>query len=155
MCVQVYVALGKPIVASVLSGYNATVFAYGQSGTGKSHTVHGTATEPEQAGLVPRAVQDIFQAVADSSQQHLVRISYLEVYNEEVRDLLSRSSGTQLRIHEDAEGFAYVKGLTWKTAGCEADVFSALQASLTPDTAEPFMHLQPQNDCLAENGSGA
>ena len=128
---QVYDALGKPIVASVLSGYNATVFAYGQSGTGKSHTVHGRAAEPEHAGLVPRAVQDIFKAVADSSQQHLVRISYLEVYNEEVRDLLSRSNGTQLRIHEDAEGFAYVKGLTWKTAGCEPDVFSALQASFT------------------------
>ena len=127
---QVYDALGKPIVASVLSGYNATIFAYGQSGTGKSHTVHGSPAVPEQAGLVPRAVQDIFKAVADSTQQHLVRISYLEVYNEEVRDLLTRSSSnssSQLRIHEDAEGFAYVKGLTWQTAGSEADVFSALQ----------------------------
>ena len=66
-CLQVYDALGKPIVASVLSGYNATVFAYGQSGTGKSHTVHGSAVAPEQ---VSPAFPSLSSQLAHSSLVH-------------------------------------------------------------------------------------
>ena len=82
-------------------------------------------------GLVPRAVQDLFAAVHASSEKHLIRVSYLEIYNEEVRDLLARGPAReQLRIHEDADGFAYVKGLTWRTTASEGDVLQALAVRL-------------------------
>jgi hypothetical protein len=81
----VYDITARPIVDNVIMGYNGTIFAYGQTGTGKTHTMDGGST-PESQGLIPNAFKHIFEEVeASKDMQWMVRASYLEVYNEEVR----------------------------------------------------------------------
>lgn len=85
---QVYELAARPAVASVLQGYNASIIAYGQTGTGKTYTMEGIYGHE---GIVPRAVQDIFRSIGDDSDpnsQYLVRVSYLQIYNEVISDLL-------------------------------------------------------------------
>ncbi len=74
-----------PLVESVLQGYNGTIFAYGQTGCGKTHTMMGfSELNAEQSGIIPRAVRHIFSCfdAAESAKKFLVRCSYLEIYNE-------------------------------------------------------------------------
>jgi kinesin family protein 3/17 len=86
----VFEETAQPIIDSVLTGYNGTVFAYGQTGTGKSHTMEGFFDPPEMRGIIPRAFCRIFEKIeATHDQNFLVRASFLEIYNEEV--LLPRS----------------------------------------------------------------
>ncbi|KAI3626829.1 hypothetical protein CBS14141_000830 [Malassezia furfur] len=95
---DVYTMLARPLVKSVLRGYNAVVFAYGQTASGKTFTLSGgeDGTEP---GIIPRAVCDVFQGICQGSaeREYLVRVSYLEIWNEIVRDLLDPSSQPQVR----------------------------------------------------------
>ena len=90
----VFQILNFPQVESVMEGYNGTIFAYGQTGSGKTHTMAGPRNAPpEMQGLLPRAFEHIFSniAIADPSvTRFLVRASFLEIYNEEIRDLLSK-----------------------------------------------------------------
>ena len=96
-----------------LQGYNGTVFAYGQTGTGKSHTMEGQWEPAELRGIIPRAFLHIFERIEQTHDQNfLVRASYLEIYNEEVRDLLSKDPKNRLEIKEDVERGVYVKDLT-------------------------------------------
>jgi kinesin family protein 3/17 len=74
-----------------MEGYNGTIFAYGQTGTGKTFTMEGVDT-PELKGIIPRTIEWIFNNIKNySNQQFLVRTSFVEIYNEEVRDLLSKN----------------------------------------------------------------
>jgi hypothetical protein len=85
---RVYSTAARPAVTSVLQGYNASIIAYGQTGTGKTYTMEGM---PGCEGIVPRAVRDIFQSITsdpDPHSQYLVRVSYLQIYNEVISDLL-------------------------------------------------------------------
>lgn len=76
----------RPLVESVLQGYNGTIFAYGQTGTGKTYTMEGVAKDPEKQGLIPRSFEHIFSHIAQSrDRQYLVRASYLEIYKEQIR----------------------------------------------------------------------
>ena len=79
-----------PIVESVLQGFNGTIFAYGQTGCGKTHTMQGYADPPEMRGVIPNSFDHVFEAVrADGGKnQYLIRCSYLEIYNEDIHDLL-------------------------------------------------------------------
>lgn len=80
----------RPLVASVLDGFNGCVFAYGQTGTGKTHTMEGT---PDHEGIIPRAFRHIWAHIENSASPdvtHLVSCSYVELYLEDVRDLLSK-----------------------------------------------------------------
>lgn len=80
-----------PIIEKVLEGYNGTIFAYGQTGTGKSHTMSGKMDPKELRGIIPRSFGHIFKVIEGTPKnQFLVRCSYIELYNEEVRDLLSK-----------------------------------------------------------------
>mmetsp|Transcript_7002 Transcript_7002/g.13920 ORF Transcript_7002/g.13920 Transcript_7002/m.13920 type:complete len:228 (-) Transcript_7002:1930-2613(-) len=89
----------QPIVDSVLTGYNGTVFAYGQTGTGKTHTMEGQWDPHEMRGIIPRAFNRIFERITDTHDQNfLVRASFLEIYNEEVRDLLAKDPKKQARV---------------------------------------------------------
>jgi hypothetical protein len=91
----IYNDVGFPLVESVCEGYNGTVFAYGQTGCGKSFSMQGI---PSQKGIIPRAFEHIFEAVGiDSTKKYLIRASYLEIYNENVRDLL----GKDVKAHLD------------------------------------------------------
>lgn len=81
-----------PIIDNVLQGYNGTIFAYGQTGTGKTFTITGVHTDKELKGIMPRSFETIFKSIeCDSSKEYLVRASYLEIYNEEIRDLLFKN----------------------------------------------------------------
>uniref|UniRef100_A0A915PJU3 Kinesin motor domain-containing protein n=1 Tax=Setaria digitata TaxID=48799 RepID=A0A915PJU3_9BILA len=103
----------RELVDSVLEGFNGTIFAYGQTGTGKTFTMEGIHEDPELRGVIPNAYQHIFQHIAQSqNQQYLVRASYLEIYQEEIRDLLSRDPKTRLELKERPDTGVYVKDLS-------------------------------------------
>ena len=114
----IYEESSGPIIANVLEGYNGTIFAYGQTGTGKTHTMTGVLGDDELRGIMPRAFDDIFRSIqSDSDQtQFLVRASYLEIYNEEVRDLLSKNPKNRLELHEKVDSGVYVKDLSYFAA---------------------------------------
>ena len=142
----VYDATAAPLVAAVLRGFNATVFAYGQTGCGKTHTMEGAPAPPEARGLIPRVFEHIFAAIqagereapwlgcpgagatafaeprplptphpapppGEGGCQYLVRVSHLEIYNEEVRDLLGRDPKARLELREAPRRGVYAKGL--------------------------------------------
>jgi kinesin family protein 3/17 len=103
------------IVDSVLEGFNGTIFAYGQTGTGKTFTMEGVNEPPELRGIIPRAFAQVFEMIAargGENTEFLVRASYLEIYNEDVRDLLSKSTTNKLELKETPESGVYVKDLT-------------------------------------------
>ncbi|VDK86471.1 unnamed protein product [Litomosoides sigmodontis] len=103
----------RHLVDSVLEGFNGTIFAYGQTGTGKTFTMEGVPDDPELRGVIPNAYHHIFQHIAQSrNQQYLVRASYLEIYQEEIRDLLSRDPKMRLELRERPDVGVYVKDLS-------------------------------------------
>ncbi|KAK7267150.1 hypothetical protein RIF29_19814 [Crotalaria pallida] len=105
---EVYEARTKFIVSAAVRGFNGTVFAYGQTNSGKTHTMRGSTSEP---GIIPRAVHDLFQIIQqDVDREFLLRMSYMEIYNEEINDLLAPEH-RKLQIHESQERGIYVAGL--------------------------------------------
>jgi hypothetical protein len=111
---KLYDVCSAPVVASVLEGFNGTIFAYGQTGAGKTFTMEGVQDPPELRGIIPNAFQQIFDRVALAAEgvQFLVRASYLEIYNEEVRDLLAKDPKNRLDLKENVDSGVYVKDLT-------------------------------------------
>lgn len=115
---DIYNALGEDFLDHNFEGYHTCIFAYGQTGSGKSYTMMGTPTQP---GLIPRTCEDLFQRIESSASPNIsytVRVSYFEVYNEHVRDLLGpqpRSSDPHsfyLKIRESPTEGPYIKDLT-------------------------------------------
>ncbi|KAM1079722.1 hypothetical protein TB2_014129 [Malus domestica] len=105
---EVYESKTKDIVAAAVRGFNGTVFAYGQTNSGKTHTIRGSATEP---GVIPLAVRDMFDIIQeDVDREFLLRMSYMEIYNEDINDLLAPEH-RKLQIHESLERGIYVAGL--------------------------------------------
>nr|AUN27682.1 kinesin-like protein KIF3B [Phascolosoma esculenta] len=103
----------RDLVLSVLDGFNGTIVAYGQTGTGKTFTMQGVKNDPEMRGVIPNSFEHIFQHIARSeSQQYLVRASYLEIYQEEIRDLLSKDQSRRLELKERPDTGVYVKDLS-------------------------------------------
>eukprot|EP00088_Acartia_fossae_P027757 TRINITY_DN2848_c0_g1_i1.p1 TRINITY_DN2848_c0_g1~~TRINITY_DN2848_c0_g1_i1.p1 ORF type:complete len:808 (+),score=134.82 TRINITY_DN2848_c0_g1_i1:45-2468(+) len=110
---DLYAETFAPLVDAVLDGFNGTIFAYGQTGTGKTYTMEGVRADPEKRGVIPNSFEHIFSHISKSSnQQYLVRASYLEIYQEEVRDLLSKSQGKYLELKERPDTGVYVKDLS-------------------------------------------
>uniref|UniRef100_A0A4W5M3Y9 Kinesin-like protein n=1 Tax=Hucho hucho TaxID=62062 RepID=A0A4W5M3Y9_9TELE len=87
---QVYNACAKQIVKDVLGGYNGTIFAYGQTASGKTHTMEGKLHDPNQMGIIPRIAEDIFNHIfgMDENLEFHIKVSYFEVYMDKIRDLL-------------------------------------------------------------------
>ncbi|KAG8573536.1 hypothetical protein GDO81_012450 [Engystomops pustulosus] len=110
---QVYNACAKAIVKDVLEGYNGTIFAYGQTSSGKTHTMEGKLHDPDGMGIIPRIVQDIFNYIysMDENLEFHIKVSYFEIYLDKIRDLLDVSK-TNLSVHEDKNRVPYVKGCT-------------------------------------------
>ncbi|XP_071388548.1 kinesin-like protein KIF3C isoform X2 [Centroberyx affinis] len=106
----------RPLIDSVLAGFNGTIFAYGQTGTGKTYTMQGAWMDPEKRGVIPNAFDHIFTHISrsQSDKQYLVRASYLEIYREEVRDLLdpNHANARALDLRESPETGVYVRDLT-------------------------------------------
>ncbi|RKF80241.1 Kinesin-like protein KIF1C [Golovinomyces cichoracearum] len=119
---HVYNSLGEEFLDHNFEGYHTCIFAYGQTGSGKSYTMMGT---PEEPGLIPRTCEDLFERIESARQEtpnisYHVRVSYFEVYNEHVRDLLApaqsnpsqpNSSPNYLRIRESPTEGPYIKNL--------------------------------------------
>ncbi|UNI23425.1 Kinesin- motor protein [Purpureocillium takamizusanense] len=96
----------KPILEEMLAGYNCTIFAYGQTGTGKTYTMSGDMTETlgmlsDEAGIIPRVLQQLFQKLEIDDSENCVKCSFIELYNEELRDLLSVEESAKLKIFDD------------------------------------------------------
>ncbi|CAM9541384.1 unnamed protein product [Lampetra fluviatilis] len=112
---QVYAECARQIVKDVLQGYNGTIFAYGQTSSGKTHTMEQQQEEEEatEAGIIPRIVDDVFSHIdaMDHNLEFHLKVSYFEIYMEKVRDLIDVTKGN-LSVHEDKHGAPYVKGCT-------------------------------------------
>ncbi|KAK9480988.1 P-loop containing nucleoside triphosphate hydrolase protein [Lipomyces japonicus] len=100
-------------VDDILNGYNGTVLAYGQTGSGKSYTMMGPSIEGSQRGIIPRIVEQIFASIMGSPAaiEYTVRVSYMEIYMERIKDLL-QPQNDNLPIHEEKVKGVYVKGLS-------------------------------------------
>lgn len=109
----VYNDIAFPLVESVFEGYNATIFAYGQTGCGKTFTMMGDNSKDELKGITPNAFDHIFGYINNegSSKKFLVRCSFIEIYNEEIRDLLGNDCNKKLEIREDPKTGIFVKDL--------------------------------------------
>ncbi|KAI5673183.1 hypothetical protein M9H77_13547 [Catharanthus roseus] len=104
---DVYEVAARPVVKAAMEGVNGTVFAYGVTSSGKTHTMHGDQNSP---GIIPLAIKDVFSMIQDTpGREFLLRVSYLEIYNEVINDLLD-PTGQNLRVREDAQG-TYVEGI--------------------------------------------
>jgi len=139
---RVYESAVKPMVRDVLDGYNCTVFAYGQTGTGKTHTMSG-AHDAEcdvlssEAGIIPRAMSDVFEYLEHADLEYSVKVTYLELYNEEITDLIGPaveadgSNKTKHSLMEDGKGAVTVKGLEEVYVGSMQEVFAVLNRGST------------------------
>lgn len=110
--IDLYDETFRQLVDSVLEGYNGTIFAYGQTGTGKTFTMEGVRSDPVLRGVIPNSFEHIFTHIARTqNQQYLVRASYLEIYQEDIRDLLSKDQSRRLELKERPDTGVYVKDL--------------------------------------------
>jgi kinesin family member 15 len=143
---EVFYKIAKPIVNSCLEGYNGTIFAYGQTGSGKTYTIQGPGFDDvsiqeqveEDKGIIPRAFECIFnhleslaeEETGESKVEYLVRTSYLEIYNEQIMDLLNPASHS-LYIREDINKGVYVQGLIEEVNNSAHDMLKILKIGAT------------------------
>ncbi|XP_076678863.1 kinesin-like protein Klp61F [Andrena cerasifolii] len=136
--IDVYNAVVSPLLQQVLDGYNCTVFAYGQTGTGKTFTMEGINKNPtlhwqtdSSAGMIPRSLSHLFDKLElIESQEYTVRVSFLELYNEELFDLLSTNDdASKIRLYEDAskKGAIIIHGLEEVTIHNKSEVSKLLE----------------------------
>ncbi|KAK1762236.1 kinesin-domain-containing protein [Phialemonium atrogriseum] len=119
----------RPTVDDILNGYNGTVFAYGQTGAGKSYTMMGTSIDDEEGrGVIPRIVEQIFESILSSplNIEYTVRVSYMEIYMERIRDLLAPQNDN-LPVHEEKNRGVYVKGLLEIYVSSVQEVFEVMR----------------------------
>jgi len=125
----VYNECVEKIVSQAIAGFNGTVMAYGQTGAGKTFTVTGSTENYQQRGMIPRGLSQLYKTIADMTEHSVtVRISYMEIYNEVMSDLLNSpedQDGASLIISED-EGATVVKGLQVKLANTEEEALNLL-----------------------------
>ncbi len=113
----------------ILNGYNGTVFAYGQTGAGKSYTMMGSDIDDDDSrGIIPRIVEQIFASILRSpgNIEYTVRVSYMEIYMEKIRDLL-RPQNDNLPIHEDKSRGVYVKDLMEIYVASKEEVYEVMR----------------------------
>ncbi|XP_057307316.1 kinesin-like protein KIF11-B isoform X2 [Hydractinia symbiolongicarpus] len=138
--IDVYKSMVCPVIDEVLQGYNCTIFAYGQTGTGKTFTMEGERTndcdfswqDDPLAGIIPRAMHQLFEQLnsMEDCAEYSVRVSFLEIYNEELFDLLGNSLDTQkLRLFEDTtkKGSVVIQGLEEVIVHSRNEVYTILE----------------------------
>uniref|UniRef100_A0A8D2DH12 Kinesin-like protein n=1 Tax=Sciurus vulgaris TaxID=55149 RepID=A0A8D2DH12_SCIVU len=127
----VYETVAKDVVSQALDGYNGTIMCYGQTGAGKTYTMTGATENYKHRGILPRALQQVFRMIEERPTHAItVRVSYLEIYNESLFDLLSTlpyvgPSVTPMTIVENPQG-VFIKGLSVHLTSQEEDAFSLL-----------------------------
>ncbi|KAK0288237.1 hypothetical protein LTS16_004094 [Friedmanniomyces endolithicus] len=121
---DIYASFGEEFLDHNFDGYHTCIFAYGQTGSGKSYTMMGT---PDQPGLIPRTCRGLFERIEaeqNSSITYNVHVSYFEIYNEHVKDLLTKGTNppTYLKIRESPSDGVYVQTLTDESVKCYEDI---------------------------------
>ncbi|KAJ0973399.1 hypothetical protein J5N97_021358 [Dioscorea zingiberensis] len=159
---DVYEQAVVPIVNEVLEGFNCTIFAYGQTGTGKTYTMEGDCKRakcgskgqlPSDAGVIPRAVKQIFDTLESQSAEYSVKVTFLELYNEEITDLLAPEELAKavledkqrkpLTLMEDGKGGVLVRGLEEEIVTNAGEIFSLLERGCAKRrTAETLLNKQ-------------
>mmetsp|Transcript_36829 Transcript_36829/g.78169 ORF Transcript_36829/g.78169 Transcript_36829/m.78169 type:complete len:716 (-) Transcript_36829:71-2218(-) len=127
---EVYDVAAKPVIDSVLRGFNGTVFAYGQTSSGKTYTMEGPDIEDKtNQGVIPRMVWSIFDGIyhAEEHIEFLVKVSIVEIYNERIRDLLDLKKDN-LKVHEDKARGVFIGDVTESYVGCEQEIFDTMRA---------------------------
>lgn len=130
---DVFDECAEDIVTKALTGYNGTILAYGQTGAGKTFTMTGSTEKFQHRGIIPRAIQQIFREIREMREHSIsVRISYLEIYNERMFDLLGSLPGVPptdpslMAVTEDDDGYTRVKGLSVHQANSEEEALNLL-----------------------------
>ncbi|XP_057865552.2 kinesin-like protein KIN-7C, mitochondrial isoform X2 [Cryptomeria japonica] len=119
---SVYDVAASHVVRGAMEGIDGTVFTYGVTSSGKTHTMHGDQKSP---GIIPLAIKHVFNIIQEAAgRKFLLRVSYLEIYNEVINDLLDPTR-QNLRVREDAQG-TYVEDITTEFVTCPADVLSLI-----------------------------
>ncbi|KAF8395042.1 hypothetical protein HHK36_018981 [Tetracentron sinense] len=147
----------SPIVHEVLEGYNCTIFAYGQTGTGKTYTMEGGGKKakngefPNDAGVIPRAVRQIFD-ILEAHAEYSMKVTFLELYNEEITDLLAPEecskfiddkSKKPIALMEDGKGGVFVRGLEEEIVCTANEIYKILEkGSAKRRTAETLLNKQ-------------
>ncbi|KAL8152097.1 hypothetical protein V2J09_021905 [Rumex salicifolius] len=122
---RVYDLLTKDIIHSAVEGFNGTCFAYGQTSSGKTFTMNGSENDP---GIIQRAVRDVFERIhKNDDREFLIRVSYMEIYNEEINDLLVINN-QKLPIHESLERGVFVAGIREEIVNEADQVLKLLEA---------------------------
>uniref|UniRef100_A0ACD5ZH07 Uncharacterized protein n=1 Tax=Avena sativa TaxID=4498 RepID=A0ACD5ZH07_AVESA len=153
----------SPIVHEVLEGYNCTIFAYGQTGTGKTYTMEGGGTRkaksgelPTDAGVIPRSVRQIFDILEAQCAEYSMKVTFLELYNEEITDLLAPEeprfpvlpvsedkSKKPIALMEDGKGGVFVRGLEEEVVYSAGEIYKILdKGSAKRRTAETLLNKQ-------------
>uniref|UniRef100_A0A3Q2YPP7 Kinesin-like protein n=1 Tax=Hippocampus comes TaxID=109280 RepID=A0A3Q2YPP7_HIPCM len=151
--IDVYRSVVCPILDEVIMGYNCTIFAYGQTGTGKTFTMEGERSPDEQftweedplAGIIPRTLHQIFEKLSENGTEFSVKVSLLEIYNEELFDLLSPSEDVteRLQLFDDPRNKRgmVVRGLEEVTVHNKDEVYLILErGSAKRRTASTLMN---------------
>ncbi|KAE9598299.1 hypothetical protein Lal_00003970 [Lupinus albus] len=121
---HVYDVAAQHVVSGSMEGINGTIFAYGVTSSGKTHTMHGNQRSP---GIIALAVKDVFSIIQETpNREFLLRVSYLEIYNEVVNDLLN-PAGQNLRVREDAQG-TFIEGIKEEVVLSPAHALSLIAA---------------------------
>nr|XP_034373034.1 kinesin-like protein KIF21A isoform X6 [Arvicanthis niloticus] len=160
---QIYTQCIEKLIEGCFEGYNATVFAYGQTGAGKTYTM-GTGFDvnimEEEQGIISRAVRHLFKSIEEKKTSAIkngvpppefkVNAQFLELYNEEVldlfdttRDIDAKNKKSNIRIHEDSTGGIYTVGVTTRTVNTEPEMMQCLKlGALSRTTASTQMNVQ-------------
>jgi kinesin family protein 5 len=127
---EVYDLAARDTIEDVLSGYNGTIFAYGQTGAGKSFSMSGSdVTHPEHKGIIPRSCDHIFQHIAQdlAGTEYTLKCSFLEIYKENIHDLLDPEAGSNLKVRETPSRGVWVQGLSEHFVTSVEDIIDLLQ----------------------------
>jgi len=131
---EVFSIIAQPLIKDILQGYNATILAYGQSGTGKTHTMEGDIESDELKGIIPRSIDALFDSVAqaDENMEFIFKVSYVEIYLEKIRDLLDQHRlKTNLTIREDKLKGIYIAGVTEEYVGSVDETLNVMHVGAT------------------------
>ncbi|KAK9068491.1 hypothetical protein SSX86_012605 [Deinandra increscens subsp. villosa] len=140
-----------PIVKEALEGYNWTIFAYGQTGTGKTYTMEGEGGKTkngefhEDVGVIPRAVEQLFDTIKAQNAEYSMKVTYIELYNEEITDLLAPDDKSKkpISLMEDGKGAVFMRGLEEELVSSADEIYQILErGSSRKHTAETLINTQ-------------
>ncbi|RLO01906.1 hypothetical protein DYB28_001404 [Aphanomyces astaci] len=129
---QVFDEVARPVVADIMEGYNATIFAYGQTSSGKTFTMEGASIDDEALrGIIPRTATELFARLmeADENMEFVVKVSYIEIYMERIRDLLDPyKTKINLQVREDNDKGIYIDGVTELCVTSDDELLSTMRS---------------------------